>query len=221
MALVITLARIGAVASLVLLTNACGGATPSAETAADDDGEVPLPPPRPPPPPSAPPPSAPAPDARAPSTSPAGAAPSPPAQPPQPTAPPQSSGEGPLPPLPSQAPKYAPAPDDGAPPAAEWTVVHPSGQWVFTSEYGWIWVPNGAGSVAVEGTPYVYLYTPSYGWTWYVSPWGIGPYRYGVWVRHPWHPVGWRGGWVAHPNVVVRIGGHPHGGRRGGHSHRR
>ncbi len=52
------------------------------------------------------------------------------------------------------------------------------------------------------------MYTPAYGWTWYVSPWGVGPYYYGAWVRHPWHPLGWRGGWVAHPHVFVRLGGH-------------
>jgi hypothetical protein len=70
--------------------------------------------------------------------------------------------------------------------------------------------------VADEGVPYSYLYTPAYGWTWYVSPWGWGPYHYGAWVVHPWHPVGWRGGWVAHPNVFVRLGGHA-GYRAGGY----
>jgi hypothetical protein len=78
----------------------------------------------------------------------------------------------------------------------------------------------------MEGVPYTYLYTPVYGWTWYVSPWGLGPYHYGVWVRHPWHPVGWRYGWAARPHVVVRLGGHGgwHGGYHGGYhggGHRR
>jgi hypothetical protein len=95
------------------------------------------------------------------------------------------------------------------PPQAHWVYSYPTGQWVFTSTYGWIWVPAGTATEAVDGTPYVYLYTPSYGWTWYVSPWGWGPYRYGVWVRHPWLPRGRY--WVARPHVVVRIGGH---GRR-------
>jgi hypothetical protein len=73
-----------------------------------------------------------------------------------------------------------------------------------------MWVPANAASVDdSDGVPYTYLYTPTYGWTWYVSPWGAGPYRYGVWVRHPWHPVGWHGAWVAHPRVVVRLGGGP------------
>lgn len=94
-----------------------------------------------------------------------------------------------------------------APPEARRTRVLPTGQWVLTDEYGWIWVPNGASSTSVEGVPYTYLYTPSFGWTWYVSPWGIGPYHYGVWVVHPWRPIGWRGGWVAGPRVVMHL--HP------------
>jgi hypothetical protein len=84
-----------------------------------------------------------------------------------------------------------------------------------------MWVPNEAGSVVVEGVPYAYLYSPTYGWTWYVSPWGFGPYHYGIWVRHPWRPVGWRGGWVARPAVVVHIGGGYHGYGHGGYRRRR
>jgi hypothetical protein len=81
----------------------------------------------------------------------------------------------------------------------------PRGAWVYTSEYGWIWVPDGATTVDVDDVPYVYLYTPAYGWTWYVSPWGWGPYYVGDWVWHPWHPHVWHG-WVAAPHVVVRLG---------------
>jgi hypothetical protein len=63
----------------------------------------------------------------------------------------------------------------------------------------------------MEGVPYTYLYTPAYGWTWYVSPWGWGPYHYGLWARHPWHPVGLHGYWVGRPRAVVRLGrGHFH-----------
>jgi hypothetical protein len=122
--------------------------------------------------------------------------------------------------LPSQAPQYAPAQPETPPPATQWTVTYPTGQWVYTVDYGWIWIPAGAVTTAVDDVPYTYLYTPAYGWTWYISPWGWGPYRYGVWVRHPWRPVGWRGPWVAHPRVVVRIGGGYHGGwHGGGHFH--
>lgn len=198
--------------ALALLISGCGGASEEEPPA--------LPPPPPPIPadavPPAPPPVPPE------STAPSAVAPPAPA----PSGSAATPGQGPLQPLPSQAPQYvAPASED-APNAAQWTATYATGQWVYAADYGWIWVPNGAGTVAVEGAPYVYLYTPTYGWTWYVSPWGFGPYHYGVWVRHPWHPVGWRGGWVAHPSVVVRIGGpyrhgyYPHGGHRGGGHHR-
>ena len=83
---------------------------------------------------------------------------------------------------------------------------YPTGQWVYMAGQGWVWIPAGTETRDLEGTPYVYLYTPAYGWTWYVSPWGVGPYRYGLWVRHPWHPVGLHGYWVARPHVSVRLG---------------
>lgn len=96
------------------------------------------------------------------------------------------------------------------------------GQWVQTAD-GYIWVPNGSNTVAVEGVPYTYLYTPAYGWTWYASPWGWGPYAYGPWVSHPW-PFGYRawgygaGGWGWRGGVGYRGGvyGHGYGGYRGG-----
>src|SRR5882724_1245628 len=99
-----------------------------------------------------------------------------------------------------------------APPATRWVASYPTGQWVYTETYGWIWVPANSVSTAEDGVPYVYLYTPRYGWTWYVSPWGEGRYHYGPWVRHPWAPVGWHHGWVDRPHVVVHMGGH--GGHR-------
>jgi hypothetical protein len=108
-----------------------------------------------------------------------------------------------------QAPPPAPPPAAASQPPV---YTYPTGQWVYTADHEWIWVPAGASTVEMEGTPYVYLYTPSFGWTWYVSPWGWGRYHYGLWVRHPWHPAGWHGYWVAHPRVVVRLGG--------GHHHR-
>ena len=58
------------------------------------------------------------------------------------------------------------------------------GQWVYTSEYGWIWMPYG-GQYTYEGTasdasPYSYVYYPSYGWMWLAAPWiwGWGGYPY-------------------------------------------
>lgn len=116
---------------------------------------------------------------------------------------------------PSQVPAAPPPPppmaptstQDVLPPASQWTRAQPGGQWVYTADDGWIWVPNDASMAPIDDVPYVYLYTATYGWTWYVSPWGWGPYRYGAWVRHPWRPAGWRGGWVARPHVVVRLHG--------------
>jgi hypothetical protein len=83
---------------------------------------------------------------------------------------------------------------------------------VYGNGYGWMWVPANAEVSDADGVPYAYIYTPSYGWNWYISPWGPGPYRYGVWVTHPYRPFGYRGGWVAHPRVVVRLGGGVHHG---------
>jgi len=55
---------------------------------------------------------------------------------------------------------------------------------VYTSEYGWIWMPYG-GQYTYEGTasdasPYSYVYYPSYGWMWLAAPWiwGWGAYPY-------------------------------------------
>jgi hypothetical protein len=158
------------------------------------------------------------------------------APPAPPSAPPPQQAAQPQPP-----PQAAPQAQDGQqqpppqvvyqqdqgepPPASQWVYSYPSGQWVFTSEYGWIWVPAGATSAPEEGVPYSYLYTPTYGWNWYISPWGAGTYHYGLWVTHPWRPVGWRGGWVAGPRAFGHLGGHAryggrvvvHGGYAGGH----
>ena len=129
-------------------------------------------------------------------------APQPPAQPP---ATPLATPEPP-----SAPPEPAPPASEAPPDATQWAREYPGGHWVYANGYGWMWVPANAATVDDEGVPYTYLYTPTYGWTWYVSPWGPGPYRYGVWVRRPWHPVGWHGAWVAGPRVTVRFGGHPH-----------
>jgi hypothetical protein len=165
----------------------CGGAAVDYDPAA--------PPPGPPPPP-------PAVGAAAPPTAdaqqaPPGTPPPPPAQPPPaPTEPPSAAAVQPG----ETPPPAAPAP------SAPLAYSYATGQWVYADGRGWIWVPAGTASADVDGVPYVYLYTPSYGWTWYVSPWGFGPYRYGVWIHHPFYPGGWRGHWVAHPRVVVRLG---------------
>ncbi|MEI9941695.1 MAG: hypothetical protein WDO69_31155 [Pseudomonadota bacterium] len=127
-----------------------------------------------------------------------------PSVPPPPAAPPAGPPAEPLagPPVGAAPPSPPPAPD-----SANWTYQYPTGSWVYANGYGWVWVPANTASIEDGGVPYAYLYTPRYGWTWYVSPWGAGVYHYGGWVRRPWHPVGWGGVWVAHPSVVVRLGG--------------
>jgi hypothetical protein len=79
----------------------------------------------------------------------------------------------------------------------------PSGQWVNTWQYGWVWMPYGAPYTAVYGSqPVMYVYGPVFGWTWVAAPWvwGWGPWPYfGVagyahfcWYGHgPWHDPGW------------------------------
>src|SRR5437868_2252997 len=72
------------------------------------------------------------------------------------------------PPPPPVQVQEAPAPPA---PQASWVRAYPTGQWVYTSDYGWVWVPARSVTTVVEGVPYAELYTPTYGWTWYVSPW--------------------------------------------------
>jgi hypothetical protein len=100
-------------------------------------------------------------------------------------------------------------PNRSTPPESQWVYSYPTGQWVYTSDGGWVWIPAGSAPRVVDSVPYVYLYTQQFGWTWYVSPWGWGPFHYGAWVAHPWRPIGWRGGWVARPPVAVRLGDAP------------
>jgi hypothetical protein len=173
--------------------------------APEDDYEPPQLPAPPPPPPA--PANEPAPLPEPYTSSSATPPAAPPTPPPPPASPPPNAPAAAAPAAPPAPP--APPADASEPPA----VSYATGSWVYRAGQGWVWVPNGASTSDMEGVPYVYLYTPAYGWTWYVSPWGPGPYHYGVWVRHPWHPVGYHGYWVAHPRVVVRLG-HGRGYRR-------
>ncbi|HEY4015774.1 MAG TPA: hypothetical protein VGM06_20680 [Polyangiaceae bacterium] len=127
-----------------------------------------------------------------------------------PAAPAGSTATSPTPP--PAPPPAAPAPAAPTAPSAATTdqtplvYSYPTGQWVYLVDHGWVWIPAGATAANVEGVPYVWMYTPDVGWTWYVSPWGWGPYHYGIWYRHPWHPVGWHGRWIGGPHVTVRLG---------------
>jgi hypothetical protein len=107
-------------------------------------------------------------------------------------------------------------------PPTQTAAPQPGGQWVYTTEYGWVWVPEGSTASPVGDEPYVYLYTPVHGWTWYVSPWGVGPFYAGPWLHRPWAwhyaPRVWSGhAWFA-PRVYTgpRAYGGFHGGYQGG-----
>jgi translation initiation factor IF-2 len=72
-----------------------------------------------------------------------------------------------------------------AQPAPEASAAVPPGQWVYTQQYGWIWMPYADQYTQVPangyGSPYVYVYSPGYScWTWLAAPWvwGIGAWPY-------------------------------------------
>ena len=59
----------------------------------------------------------------------------------------------------------------------------PTGQWVFTSQYGWIWMPHGNTFTFVPtsgATPNMFVFWPAVGWSWVVAPWVWG------WGPMPW-----------------------------------
>ena len=128
---------------------------------------------------------------------------------------------------PDDAYRDRPAPA-AAPPAPT------SGQWVYTAQYGWVWMPYGRQYVD-EGTygadtPYQYVYTVRLGWTWCSAPWlwgwgaypyfgVLGPGRFG-WYRGLYRSgYGWghyRGGY---PRGGYRAGGYLARGYSGGAYH--
>jgi hypothetical protein len=91
-----------------------------------------------------------------------------------------------------------------------------AGQWVYTEQYGWIWMPYGTQYTYEGGSdnvaqPYSYAYYPAYGWMWLAAPWvwGWGGYPY-FGVVGPWHYPWYRGLYHA---------GYGWGGYRGGYAH--
>jgi hypothetical protein len=88
----------------------------------------------------------------------------------------------------------------------------PAGQWVYTAQYGWLWMPYDRAYTYVPPDPQLfpdmYVYYPAYGWRWVVAPWvyGYGPQpywgrggvRFYVWYAHPWFRVGGYWGWGAY-----------------------
>jgi hypothetical protein len=99
----------------------------------------------------------------------------------QPAAPPAEEGA---------APQAQPAD-----PSVDFQTFHealsPYGKWVYTSDYGWVWSPDG---VSQDWQPYQdgqWVWT-AYGWTWSGNEaWAWGPYHYGSWAY-----LGWGWGWV-------------------------
>lgn len=98
------------------------------------------------------------------------------APPPPPMAPPPQTA----PPGAAAAPgQQAPAQGPAAPRPAG------TGQWVFTDQYGWVWMPYGDRYTYLPpdgATPSMYVYYPEAGWCWVVAPWlwGLGPRPYFV-----------------------------------------
>jgi hypothetical protein len=102
------------------------------------------------------------------------------------------------------APESGPAPEPEAAPQQE----APPGNWVYTQQYGWIWMPYAERYTWYPpdgyGSPYMFVYYPTFGWTWVVAPWvwGWGPWPYFgdygpfpfAWYARGWwrHPTYWR-----------------------------
>jgi len=80
----------------------------------------------------------------------------------------------------------------------------PPGQWVYTDQYGWVWMPYeeayGSTPPSGSGEPSMYLYAPSSGWAWLAAPWvwGWGPWPY-FGSRGPWHFAWYARGWWQTP----------------------
>jgi len=93
--------------------------------------------------------------------------------------PPTPQPNDPPPPPPAVRPDPPVAPSQGQPQQK----AAPAGQWVYTSQYGWVWMPTGDGFTHLppDGSPPdMYVYYPEAGWCWVVAPWlwGWGPRPY-------------------------------------------
>src|SRR5262249_34065756 len=97
--------------------------------------------------------------------------------------------------VPPPPPGFIPGPEAGAPAYEERGM--PDGQWVMTSQYGWVYMPYAQPYTYVPrtGTPYAYVFRRPFGWQWVAAEWvyGEGPApRWGtrgvdryVWHSHP------------------------------------
>lgn len=101
---------------------------------------------------------------------------------------------------PPDAPPSAAVTPPPAPPQLAQTghATTPPGQWTYTAQYGWLWLPWDAAYTWVPpaGVPLMYAYSEGQGWTWLAAPWvyGVGPLpSYGrlgperfAWYARPW-----------------------------------
>jgi len=102
----------------------------------------------------------------------------------------------------------------------------PAGQWVYTSQYGWVWMPHGNGYTNVPAggaVPNMYVYYPAVGWSWVVAPWvwgwGAMPWvGFAGWGGYPWYGYGY-GTWYGYARPYAYANWY--GGRywRGGRWH--
>jgi hypothetical protein len=104
----------------------------------------------------------------------------------------------------------------------------PGGQWVYTTQYGWVWMAYDDGYTQVvpdAALAYQFVYYPAFGWRWVVAPWVLGFGAAPYWGRlGPAHFH-----WYAHPRYVVprpyrgpgwgHVTGHVSGARSGGRGH--
>jgi hypothetical protein len=117
---------------------------------------------------------------------------------------PAPSAAAPQPPpgeMPPAPPAETPPPPQAQAPAPQAPAAVPPGQWVYTQQYGWVWMPYADGYTSVPasgyGEPSVYVYYPAYScWAWLAAPWvwGYGPWPYfGVYgpARFAWYGHGW------------------------------
>jgi hypothetical protein len=86
------------------------------------------------------------------------------------------------------------------------------GQWVCTSQYGWVFMPYGAqyayDSIEADRYPYAYVYYPGFGWVWVAAPW--------VWGEGPYPYFGGSGPWRFAWYQTLDLGGSGWGDNRGG-----
>jgi len=79
-----------------------------------------------------------------------------------------------------------------------------AGEWVYTTQYGWVFMPYEQQYTHVVedgGVAHEFVFYPSFGWRWVVAPWvlGVGPHPYFAhgpvhfaWYARPWfrpHPL--------------------------------